>query len=610
MTRMHPDPQGKLRILETTDLHMHLLGYDYFADRADDTIGLGMLADVIAAQRAKDTTATLLFDNGDFLQGNPLADHIAETLATGEVHPLAAAMNMLRYDAVTLGNHDFDYGLPFLRSTLGQIECAKVSANVQTSDGAALAARYVILPTPIVCSDGATRTLRVGVTGFAPPQMAELGSHGQGCSVQVSDIIATARVIVPQIKAAGADIIVALCHSGIGAAQATPLMENAVLPLAGIAGIDVILAGHTHEFFPDLSRSAQQGIDPIIGRIGTKPAVMAGYYGCALGVVELDLQWTNQRWQVDAFTAKLERPCPQDLPPSHANAQISALADRFHRATLNQIRQPVAQTMTPIHSYFATVMPDLSQQLLATAMGDAARAALNYQGPILAAVSPFRFGGRAGPGHYLDVPVGPIARKDTVAIFPFADTLSAVHRTGAQIRDWLERSASHYNQITAGKKHQPLINPQSAGYNCDAIYGLQYAFDLTKPARFDTDGNLVAPHASRVVSLSLNGKDVADTDVFVVAANSFRIKGGGRFPSVPATDLLWSTQTKLRDVLVASLKGSSPVIATAQPVWRFHPVPHTSAQFQSARAAIPHTTGNIRHDGPTDDGFDTFSLIF
>ncbi|MFT6945127.1 MAG: 2',3'-cyclic-nucleotide 2'-phosphodiesterase/3'-nucleotidase, partial [Yoonia sp.] len=127
-----------------------------------------------------------------------------------------------------------------------------------------------------------------------------------------------------------------------------------------------------------------------------------------------------------------------------------------------------AKTAVLIANYFATIQPDLSIQLLAQAMQDALPA--NLRGtPILAAVSPFQFGGRNGLGHFINIPNGQITLREAAAIFLYADTLCAVQRSGAQIKDWLERAAGHYNQISPGTLRQDLLNPQSADYNCDAI---------------------------------------------------------------------------------------------------------------------------------------------
>ena len=108
-----PVSTGTIRIVETTDLHMQILPFDYFTDQPDRTKGLVQLADQIVSLQSAPDGLTLLFDNGDFLQGNPLADLIAENGLHNAVHPMIGAFATLRYDAVALGNHEFNYGLAF-----------------------------------------------------------------------------------------------------------------------------------------------------------------------------------------------------------------------------------------------------------------------------------------------------------------------------------------------------------------------------------------------------------------------------------------------------------------------------------------------------------------
>ena len=612
-TTSNSAPTGHLRVLETTDLHMQLLNYDYFADRRDDSIGLIGLADHIDAFRAQKGVTTLLFDNGDLIQGNPLADHIAAKLPPTETHPMIAALNALGYDAMTLGNHEFDYGLTYLRNTLKDCGFPIVSANITSTTGPALAQPYVMLVRFISCDDGSTRPIKIGVTGFGPPQIKDWDNTSRNKVVKADDIIQAAQAVVPQMQAAGADLIIALCHSGIKAHTPTPRMENAAVPLACIDGIDVILTGHTHEAFPDPKVWASGVVDSVGGTLHGKPTVMAGYCGKSLGVIDLQLIWQAGRWQLIGHNVRLEPAVASDQE-SPRRKQLHALVARPHAQAIAQMQEPIAKTAIPIHSYFATVLPDLSQQLLARATQHAIQTTLRDTQhsalPVLAAKSSFRFGGRSGLGHYIDIPIGEITLRDAAAIFPFADTLCAVRRSGVDIAQWLERSAAHYNQIDPGRQNQPLINPKSAGYNCDTIFGLRYEIDLTQPARFDTDGHEIHPNARRIKNLTYNGNSVYDDDVFVVATNSFRASGGGGFPNIAPQDILQKGTRPIREILINYLKNEDTITLGVQPTWSFAPIAQTSASFESAPKARPHLEGPISYFGPGDAGFDSYRITF
>ncbi|MGJ8586768.1 MAG: bifunctional 2',3'-cyclic-nucleotide 2'-phosphodiesterase/3'-nucleotidase [Yoonia sp.] len=604
-------PSGRLRLLETTDLHMQLLDYDYFGDRHDPTIGLIGLADQIAALRDDPLVTTILCDNGDLIQGNPLADYLSQTLAPDQTHPMIAALNMLQYDVITLGNHEFDYGLGFLRAVLAKAAFPVVCANISPKTGYALAAPFVVLEREILCDDGIQRPIKIGMTGFAPPQIADWSGGTRRAAVSADDIVAAARKVVPHIQAAGADVIVALSHTGISTAEHIPRMENAALPLAQVDGIDVLLMGHTHEIFPDPALPATGATDYARGSLYGKPAVMAQFCGQSLGVIELTLDCEPGGWRIADHQVQLVKAQAPNAPESRLRQNLRALVAIPHAATIAQMQEPIARTAVPINSFFATVQPDLSQQLLAQAMQRAVKAALGDTSfPVLAAKSSFRFGGRSGLGHYIDIAKGPITLRDAAAVFPFADDLCAVRRTGKQLRLWLERAAAHYNQMHPGQQDQPLINAQSAGYNCDAIYGLSYQIDLTQPARFDAHGREIDPNATRIVQMTYQDNSVRDEDIFIVATNSFRAKGGGGFPMIAQEDIIYTSQQSLREILIADLKAAGTVAVQVQRTWSFTPIPNTAATFASAPQAQKHIMGPISHIEPDTDGFARYRIRF
>lgn len=593
---------------------MHLLAYDYFADRPDSGIGLISLVDGIADLRSEENVTTLLFDNGDALQGNPLADYLALQPEQTTTHPMIAAFNSLRYDAMTLGNHEFDFGIPFLRTALNGADFPVVSANIRPMSGSALAQPFVVLERQVICDDGVTRHIKVGVTGFAPPQTADWFQAQDGMGLLADDIIEAANTVVPKIKAAGADVIIALCHAGIVDEAHYPRMENAALPLSEVTGIDVILLGHTHSSFPDDSLAGSAAIDPALGTIHQKPAVMAAFYGKALGVVDLTLEWSKNGWAVSDHAVRLAQASYEYPAPSPLAQQISQIAAVPHAAALARIRQPIAQAAIPVQNYFTTIQPDLAQQLLARATRQAVISALadteHAQIPVLAAKSPFHYGGHSGFGHYIDIPVGPITLRDAAAIFPFADKLCALRRTGAQIAQWLERSVAYYHQISAGQHDQALINPQSAGYNCDTLYGLRYEIDISQPAQFDPEGREINPDARRIKHLSCDGKPVQPDDIFIVATTSYRANGGGGFVQDPANDILFVSGTKTYDILVDYLQSLGDVTEPVQPIWSFSPIPDSSATFQSAQKAAAYLPEGISCVGRGTGKHDTYRITF
>jgi 2',3'-cyclic-nucleotide 2'-phosphodiesterase/3'-nucleotidase len=336
---------------------------------------------------------------------------------------------------------------------------------------------------------------------------------------------------------------------------------------------------------------------------------MPGFYGTSLGKIDLAMAWTKTGWQVQNHRVTLHGPAMKHPAISDLGNQISHSAQADHDMALARMRQPVGRTAVPIQSYFATIVPDLGMQMLAHAMQDAVFQATGAE-HCLAAVSPFQFGGRHGCGHFIDIPAGDLTLRDVAAIFPFADRLCAVRRTGAEIRNWLERAAGHYNRIAPATAIQPLINPHSAAYHCDAIYGLTYDIDLSQPARFDLSGAVTNPDATRITGLCYRGTAVADDATFIVAANCFRASGNGGFRPVPPHQVIWQSNDRLRDILIAALRAKGTFDAPLTPVWQFAPIKAAQAQFVSAPQAAFHLPSQVSLHGPPDPDRQTYSLHF
>ena len=184
---------------------------------------------------------------------------------------MITAFNTLGYDAATLGNHEFDYGLRFLSEVLADAQFPVVSANIATRLGQSPARDETLVPPFTILrrrssTDGraARIPLRIGVIGFAPPQIADLGPrHTWTAGIHTRDILASARAWLPRLRARGADIIVALAHSGIGALEPEDGIENAATALAALPEIDAVIAGHCHQVFPGPGFAAAEEVDPV-----------------------------------------------------------------------------------------------------------------------------------------------------------------------------------------------------------------------------------------------------------------------------------------------------------------------------------------------------------
>lgn len=593
---------ASLRLIATTDLHAHLLPVDYYRARPEPATGLAQAATLVRSLRAGAPGASVLLDNGDSLTGSLLAD-LAPPDAAGP-HPMVAAMNALGYDAATLGNHDFDHGIAWLRAALAEARFPVVSANLRARAGDAIGPEWVILDRDLPGSDGALHRLRLGVLGLGPPQVAAWNAATLGEAVEARDLLEAAAEAIPRMRAEGADLVVALCHSGLGPEAAAPMLEDAAIPLAALPGLDALVLGHSHELFPTPDRAPSAAVDPLGGTLHGRPAVQPGFFGRHLGVIDLDLARGPAGWSVARHRARVLR-VPRDAP---LDPGVVAAARPAHRALLRVAGRPIGATRVALRSHFALVAPDPSLDVVADAKRAEARRLLEGRPeaglPVLCAVSPFRAGGLGGPDNYLDIPPGPLALRQAADLYIYPNTLVLLAVTGRGLRDWLERAAALFLTLRPGRADQPLLDPQVPSYNADTIDGLDWTLDPSRPPRTDAEGHLLDPSAARVLDLRHAGRPVADADRFVLATSSYRLAGGGGYAAAQAARVILRSATPTREIVLAHVRAG-PLDPTPRTRWRFVALPGTSAWFDTGPGPDPSLVPGRRIEGmgPAPNGF-------
>lgn len=615
----------RLRILETTDIHMHLLNHDYYQDKATDEFGLAKTVTLIKAARAQ-VRNSLLFDNGDLLQGSPLGDFVARIrpLQPGQVHPAYKVLNQLGVDAANIGNHEFNYGLPFLRQAIAGARFPYVSANVMVARPGVpddqlehAFTPYVILDRTFVDEQGQPHRLKVGVIGFVPPQIMVWDRQHLEGRVVALDIQETARRLIPRMRREGADVVVAIPHSGFERGSTPRFAENSVARLSEIPGIDALLFGHSHGEFPSPAFAQYPKVDLQRGTINGVPAVMPGRWGDHLGVIDLVLDNSSGAWKVKDSRAEIrpirDRATRQALVA--ADPLVAQAIEEEHRGTLAYVRTAVSATVAPITSYFAQVQDDPSVQVVSQAQLAYARKAL--QGtefeklPLLSAAAPFKAGGRQGWSYYTDIPAGPIAIRHVADLYIYPNTLQAVRLSGAQVREWLEMSAQQFRRIDpSGPSEQMLINESFPTFNFDTIDGVTYAIDVTQPARYDRSGKLVAAQARRIVNLRYQGQPIDEQAQFIVVTNNYRANGGGAFPGLDGSTIVLRAPEENREALVQYLQSTPRFDPSADGNWRILPVPGVKLRFVSSAAGAAHLGRNpgVRWVRDNTDGSALFEL--
>lgn len=578
--------QVDIRIIETTDLHSNMMDFDYYKDKPTDKFGLVRTASLIHAARDEVTNSVLL-DNGDVIQGSPLGDYMAaKGLNKGDIHPVYKAMNTLDYVVGNLGNHEFNYGLEYLQQALAGAKFPYVNANViDSKTGKPLFTPFLITDNAVKDRDGKTHNLRIGYIGFVPPQIMVWDKANLQGKVTVADITETAKKWVPEMRKQGADIIVAIPHSGLSGDPYKTMAENSVYYLSQVKGIDAIMFGHAHAVFPSEDFANIKGADIKQGTLNGIPAVMPGMWGDHLGVVDMLLNNHDGKWRVETARAEArpiyDKANKKSLAAEDPNLLKVLAGD--HQATRDFVSKPVGKSNDNMYSYLSLIQDDPTVQIVNNAQkaytehfieGDPDLANL----PVLSAAAPFKAGGRKNdPASFVEVEKGNLTFRNASDLYLYPNTLVVMKVSGQEVKDWLECSAGQFNQIDVhSSKPQSLINWNGfRTYNFDVIDGVNYQIDVTQPARYDGECTLINKNAQRIKNLSFNGKPIDLNATFLVATNNYRAYGG-KFAGTGDKHIAFASPDENRSVLAAYIGAETQKLGAVTPTadnnWRLAPI--------------------------------------
>ena len=641
-----PVPAGTtatLAILETTDIHANVVGYDYFKLAADPSLGLDRTATLIAQAR-REFPNTVLLDNGDTIQGSALGDYqaVVAPVKCGELLGIHKVMKRLGYDGGGVGNHDFNYGLGFLGQVTGnrfdvpgvpraQKPCAGpgfpiVLANVvSVRTHQPLFAPYRIIEKRVRAEDAAGKpveaTVKVGIIGFTTPTILSWDKRWLEGRVTTEGVVETARRYIPEMRRKGADVIVAISHGGLDASPYSPTMENGNYYLAQVPGIDALLLGHAHQQFPNPTSTAAQfnlpNVDKARGTVFGVPTVMASLWGKHLGVIRFDLRHDGKGWTIARDNTVVETRATQRADKSYvaADPAVLDLVRAEHEATIRYVKTPVGSTDFRMSTYFADLGDPSALQPVNAAQADYVRAYVKanlpqYANlPVLSVSAAFK-AGAAGPGDYTDVAPGSLALNNAADLYLYPNALYAVKVDGAALTAWLEKAAHRFNTIDPGRTEpQELVNGGFPSYNFDTVTApdLHYEIDVTRPP------------GQRIRNLTWQGKPVAGGQAFLIATNNYRASGGGNFPGLDGSKTVIASPDTNRDVLIAWIRAHKRLTRAADGAarsWRFTPVTTAGpvvfhappGKLDLARAAGIDNVTELRADDGQGKGFALYAV--
>jgi 2',3'-cyclic-nucleotide 2'-phosphodiesterase/3'-nucleotidase len=597
----NPTYSAQLRVLETSDIHANVMDYDYYQSKNDITIGLARTASLLRIARTE-VDNSVLVDNGDLIQGSPMGDYVASEFKKGnefEVHPAHKAMNLLDYEVGNIGNHEFNYGLDFLEKAITGADFPYINANVYCKadcwqgkkEDDNLFTPYLIKTTNIVDNKGQQRTIKIGYIGFVPPQILQWDKQNLDGKVKVEGIVESAQKFIPEMKAQGADIIIAIPHSGIGSSEnpGDVNAENATYALTLVEGIDAIMFGHSHSVFPSEQFSDVPNVDIEKGLINGIPAVMPGRWGDNLGVIDFSLTFSDNKWTINSAISEsrqiFERNEAGDkVATVEADKQVHDAVALDHTGTLEFVNTPIGKATSDMYSFLTLVQDDPTVQIVSDAQMQYAKdqiASSDNQSlkglPVLSAAAPFKAGGRHSTASdvdsYVQVPKGDLTYKNAADLYLYPNTVVALKITGAELKDWLECSANQFNQIDANSTApQSLINwDDHRTYNFDVIDGVNYKVDVTQASKFDGDCAVINAASERIVGLTytnsegtvISGADLMAQE-FIVVTNNYRAFGGN-FAGTGAQYVVMEQPDTNRDVLAAYITAETAANTAVDP---------------------------------------------
>ena len=608
----------KLRIVETADIHTNVMDYDYYKDKPTEKIGLTRTATLVKQARAE-VVNSVLVDNGDLIQGSPMGDYMAaKGIEVDEVHPVYKAMNLLDYDVANLGNHEFNYGLEFLAESLNDADFPYVNANVyDAKTGEHYFKPYVIKSHTFKDVDGTEHEIKVGYIGFVPPQIMTWDKKNLEGKVTARDIIETANEIVPKMKKEGADVIVAIPHSGASTNPYKEGEENSTFYLSKVEGIDALAFGHAHSIFPGKDFKDIQGIDNENGTMNGVAAVMPGRWGSHVGVMDLTLEKVDGKWEVVKGTAEA-RPIYDKVGKkslAQADAELVKALENDHKETRKFVSQPIGKASDVMYSYLALVQDDPTVQIVNLAQKDYVEKMIqgdpDLDGlPVLSAAAPFKAGGRKNnPANFTEVESGQLTFRNAADLYLYPNTLVAMKVTGKEVKEWLECSAGQFKHIDVNSTApQQLIEwDDFRTYNFDVMDGVNYQIDVTQPAKYDGNCKVINEGSERIVGLTYQGKPIDMKQDFIIATNNYRAYSN-KFPGTGSDFVAFDSPDENRSILANYIsrktEESGEFSPSADNNWTFAPITadtkldirfetaptEKAAKFIAEKRSIPNET--------------------
>lgn len=539
------DREIHLALLETSDVHGNFFPYDFLKGGVDGSGSLARIATYVESLReTMGDESVLLFDNGDILQGQPSA-YYYNMVNVESTHLCADIFNYMRYDAVTVGNHDIEAGHPVYDRWISQCSMPMLGANiVRTDNGEPYLPPYVVLE---------RQGVKIAVLGMITPGIPQWLPEVLWSGLRFEDMETIARRYMPEMKAK-ADIVVGLFHSGTGNPERyATLAENASAEVARrVPGFDVVFCGHDHR------RANRVLLNDAGGAVLLLNPAADGH-----AVARADIHVRVNDDGTKTFKVRGDLVDVDELAPSKDYMRhFKQQCDEVRKFT-DEVVGNCTSAMTTLPAYFGpSAFIDFIHSMQ-----------LEISGADISFAAPLAFDAT--------IAEGPIRVSDLFNLYRYENMLYVMNLTGCEVKAYLEFSYAGWVQtMTSADDHLLLFRPdpeqipdlwqrlKNPNFSFDSAAGIRYTVDVSRPV------------GERVTILSMaDGTPFDENATYRCALNSYRGNGGGRHLTegvgIPSSELssriLWSTDKDLRYYMMQRIREFREISPQPLGLWKFIP---------------------------------------
>ena len=514
-----------ITILGTTDLHGNIYPLDYYTDKPDNR-GLAKIATLIKRAR-KEEPNLLLIDSGDTIQGSPLESY-HNRKNNQPPDPMMLVMNSLHYDLMTVGNHEYNFGLKVLEKARSEARFPWISANTyETGTNKTHYQPYVIREVAGV---------RIGILGLTTPGIPNWDNAPNYAGLEFREPVSEAKKWVPLLrKKERADVVIIAMHMGLEEDLRTgeinpgqvPHENEAVAIAKQVPGIDLIFMGHTHREVPSLN---------INGVLLTQ----ANYWGRHLARADLYLQKQNGRWRVYAESARTI-PVDDKVEPDQ---EALKLAEPYHKETESWLARVIGESNEELTARDARFRDTAILDLIQRVQLEAGKADVSM-------VASFNLEAR--------IRKGPVTVRDIAGLYVYENTLVVLEVTGDQLKQALEHSARYFRAYEPGKSASDLVDEKIPAYNFDIAEGVTYDLDISKP------------FGQRIQNLRFRGQPVKPEQKFRLATNNYRVNGGGGYTMYKGAPVVYRSSEEIRELIIDWVERNKTIPTAPSNNWRILP---------------------------------------